>query len=510
MKKRTKTILLNSAVLIAATITLMLAALVIGAEDSYAASFEPTVTVKANAATVTWKKQKGYSKYEVWMKPFYSTSGFKKIKTTKKLKYTYKGKYCTSYRVYVRAIKGNKSRKSSEVRYETGSNPKLSIKRIASLPSKKINSTYYASRIDAMCFAGKDLYYLKSAHNTINNKKEVHEGYYPMAIGRIKNFAAQSDTQNPKVTFKVIKYKNGALYYGSHGSSITYYDGDFYIVTVESHKKNGKPIIRVGKDGIIKEEISTKGFYYNDIKFSALAFYGTTTVDPTAPEEDFSEDESEEDPSADVNTDENIEENTNDVTNEGADDSNTEGTTDSTTESTSESDTETEYPQFICRDGKNTTRVSSEYGYELHRFSVGTLKDGVLYRERSFMTENTAEAAFWQSDKSGKQELHSNDIGYDVKTGTLWHPIFIYEKDGTSIKNNWLYSYDVANSVETWVYDDDHKTNSLIQIKKQKIALNKTKSSETKLEIEGTDVYNGKTYIVVNTDGVEDALYLVK
>ena len=431
----------------------MLFVIGIQTENTYAAAFKPKVTVKANKITVTWTKQKGFKKYEVWYKLFYKSGGFKKVKTVKKLKYTFSGKYCTAYRVYVRAVKGKKNKKSSEVKFETGSNPKLKIQRIASLPSKQINSNYYASRIDAMCFVGDDLYYLKSAHNAI--KKEVHKGYYPMAIGCIKNFAKYPSTQNPKVTFKVIKYSDGSLYYGSHGSSITYYNGDFYIVPVESHKKNNKPIIQVGKNGKIKQEIKTEGFYYNDTKFSALAFFGTTT----------------------------------EMDNTGA---------------------KKVYPQFICRDGKNTTRVSSEYGYELHRFSVGTLKNGVLTRDYSFMTENTADAAFWQEDKTGKQQLHSNDIGYDRETGTLWHSIFIYEKDGTNIKDNWLYSYDVPGSTDLWRYDDDQRTYELKQLKKQKIALNKTKSSETKLEIEGVDVYNGKTYIAVNTDGIEDGLYLVK
>lgn len=440
----------------AAAITMMLVVFVIGAEteNTYAAAFKPKVTVKANKITVTWAKQKGFKKYEVWYKLYYK-GGFKKLKTVKKLKYTFSGKYCTSYRLYIKAKKGKKSKKSSEVKFDTGSNPKLKIQRIATLPSKKVNATYNASRVDAMCFVGDDLYYLKSAHNTMNNRKEVHKGYYPMAIGCIKNFAKHPSTQNPKTTFKVIKYSNGSLYYGSHGSSITYYNGDFYIVPVESHKKNGKPIIRVGKNGRIKQEISTEGFYYNNYKFSTLAFFGTTY----------------------------------EMDNDG---------------------NRKVYPQFICRDGKNTTRASAEYGYELHRFSVGTLKDGVLTRDYSFMTENTAEAGFWQKDKTGKQQLHSNDIGYDRETGTLWHSIFIYEKDGTNIKDNWLYSYDVSSSTELWPYDTTQKTYELKQLKKQKIALNKTKSSETKLEIEGVDVYNGQTYIAVNTDGIEDGLYLVK
>lgn len=424
-------------------------------EVSRAATFKPVVKVKANKVTITWKKQKGFKKYEVYSKLFYSKAKIKKVKTTKKLSYSFKGKYCTRYRVYIRAIKGKKKKQSKIVEYETGSNPSLSIQRIASLPSKKVNSTYYASRIDAMCVVGDDLYYLKSAHNAISGKKEVHKGYYPMVIGCIKNFAKHPTTQNPKVTFKIIKYANGDLYYGSHGSSITYYNGDFYIVTVESHKKNGKPIIQVGKNGRIKSEISTDGFYYNDVKFSALAFYGVKRVM---------------DNTGNVNI----------------------------------------YPQFICRDGKNTTRVDSEYGYELHRFSVGTLRNGVLRREWSYMTQNTEEAAFWQSDKSGAQELHSNDIGYDTESGTLFHSIFIYEKNGTSIKDNWLYRYNVPQSTDVWVYDDDQLTYELLQIKKQKISLNKTKSSETKLEIEGVDAYNGSCYICVNNDGVEDGLYLVK
>ena len=427
-------------------------ALMTAAEPSAAAStFKPKVKVDANKVTITWKKQKGFKKYEVYSKLFYSKAKIKKVKTTKGLSYSFKGKYCTRYRVYIRAIKGNKKKQSKIVEYETGSNPALKIKRIASLPSYKVNSNYNAAKIDAMCFVGDDLYYLKSAHNAI--KKEVHKGFYPMVLCCIKDFASYTDTQNPPATFKVIRYANGELYYGEHSSSITYYDGDFYIVTVESHKKNGKPIIRVGRDGKIKEEISTKDFYYNGIKFSAFAFYG---IKETADGE--------------------------------------------------------KYPQFICRDGKNTTRVTSKYGYELHRFSVGTLKDGVLKRDFSFMTRDSEEETFWQSDvgKNGSNRiLHSNDIGYDVESGMLLHPIFIYEKN-KNIKTNWLYTYDVANSTEVWPYDDDQLTNSLVQKSMSKIALNTERSSETKLEIEGVDAYQGNVYIGVNTDGVEDGLYLVK
>lgn len=432
---------------IAAALIVLGASAVIQADDVNAAAFKPVVKVNANKVTVTWKKQKGFKKYEVYSKLFYSSKKIKKVKTTKKLSYTFKGKYCTRYRVYIKAVKDKKSKQSKIVEYETGSNPNLNVERIASLPSYKVNSNYYASRVDAMVFVGDDLYYLKSAHNAI--KKEVHKGYYPMVIGCIKNFSKYKNTQNPPVTFKVIKYANGELYYGSHGSSIAYYNGDFYIVTVESHKQNGKPIICVGSNGKIKEEIDTDGFYYNGMKFSALSFYDT------------------------------VEEN---------------GSV---------------YPRFICRDGKNTTRVSSKYGYELHRFSIGTLKNGVLTRDSSFMTENTADAAFWQEDKTGEQQLHSNDIGYDVESGRLLHSVFIYEKD-KNIKHNWLYSYDVKGSTEVWPYDDDQKTNTLKQIDKEAISLNTVKSSETKFEIEGTDAYNGEAYIAVNTDGVEDGLYRVK
>ena len=421
----------------------------------------PTVTVDGKNVTVTWTKLPYYSKYEVYCKLFQDKKKIKKVKTQKGTTYKFSGKYSTRYRVQIKGVNSGRGMPFEPVEFETGSNPALSVKRIVSLPSHTINSNYYASRIDAITFVGDDLYYLKSAHNAI--KDDIYKGkYYPMSLACIKDFNSYPDTQNRPAEFKAIKYQNGELYYAAHGSSITYAEGYFYIVTV-GNPKNNKQIIKVDMNGKVVDEIGFSGFSVNEldeVKFSAMAYMG-----------------------------------------KGA-------------EITSGAASSDGLLRFICRDGKNTLEVNPAYGYERHRFSIGVLKGSTLYCEQSYMSRNEKGQVFNQSDKDlaakGQTGLHANDIAFDPETGLLHHSIFVYEKDGSNIKDNWVYSYNVFDSWDIWRQEDNFNTYFLEQDNVFKYSLDSSNSSETKFEIEGVDVYNGHVYLAVNNDGVEDALYMIK
>ena len=64
---------------IAALLIVLGASAVIQADEVNAAAFKPVVKVNANKVTVTWKKQKGFKKYEVYSKLFYSSKKIKKV-----------------------------------------------------------------------------------------------------------------------------------------------------------------------------------------------------------------------------------------------------------------------------------------------------------------------------------------------------------------------------------------------------------------------------------------------
>ena len=199
----------------------------------------------------------------------------------------------------------------------TGSNAmarkQMPAKRVMTLPSKYVGK-YRCTKIDGMVFVGKDLWYLKSA-NGPESGSPAHKGCNPMILYRVKNFAKQKKRKNVKVQTHAIRYKNKALYHAKHSSSISYFKGNFYIVTLGTYNDK-TPIIKVNKKGIIQKKIKIKGFHTKSKgesfqAFSCMAYYGKNKKGQ---------------------------------------------------------------PQFICRDGKQL----GVGGKERHVFTVGTLKGNTL------------------------------------------------------------------------------------------------------------------------------------
>lgn len=275
------------------------------------------------------------------------------------------------------------------------------------------------------------------------------KGYYPMVLCCIPNFEQYKDTQNAtKVTHKIIRKSNGQMYMAKHGSSISYCDGYFYIATC-GNPSNSSPVIKVSPDGKVINEIMVKDFETG----------GKGSGEDFSTCEYYAKDKS--------------------------------GNL-----------------QFIVRNGKSEGYKSNS---ERHRFAIGTLKDNVLVKTKDYVTKNNAECIFDMTGSYSNDKVpHCNDICYDPVTGKLCHSVFVYDA-GRKITKNWLYTYDFTKSTKRDT-DKMHVNWTLLeQLSKRVFNINKNNCGETgKFEIEGVAVYNGKTYLGINTYPVEDALYLVK
>lgn len=383
----------------------------------------PIVKVNRNKITVTWNSVMDINKYTVQCNEFYK-EGFKKKTTTKKLKYTFKGNYATSYKLRIEGVTDGNAKLSETICFETGSHPDLDYDRICTLPSYEISSKYDATSVNGITFVGNDLWYLKSA---IEDAKEG----YPMVLGKIENFNPDSDTQNPPATIVPIVNKDGSLYYGAHGSSITYYDGYFYIIACGS-KKSSVPLIKVAPDGVIQCEVPVNGFAQGD-GVSAIDYYGI------APED-------------------------------GA-------------------------PLFILRDGRSYKESTGDDGGR-HKFSVGALENDELVCRKVFITDNEV----------GTGDKRCNDIDYDPTTGILYQTSFVYDADGKNISHNSIYAFKATDQVDRY----GRTIMDTVYVKKIDLAP-KSKTSETKLEVEGIEFRDGHLYIGCNTDGIyDDGLYRVR
>ena len=233
--------------------------------------------VKGNKITLSWNASKGISKYEIYCKDYfkeYETDvpdyGFEKIGETKETEYSFTRDYSSVYQIRINGCGTGETKKSNVLTVETGTKSDTNYERICELPSYRINSNYYAISLNGICFVGDDLWYLKSAMPYMSD--DLNDGYFPMVLAKITDFNPDSDNPNPPVEFYPIKYSDGKLYYGYHGSSITYYNGYFYIISCGS-PKSSIPLLKVDKEGKIVKEIPVSGFSQGN-GVSAISYYG--------------------------------------------------------------------------------------------------------------------------------------------------------------------------------------------------------------------------------------------
>ncbi len=407
-----------------------------------------TVSVNANKVTLKWKKIKGVKKYRVVYNGYYK-KGWKKAKDTKSLSCTVKLKYTTPYKIRIECPDNKGGLHSNTVNFETGSNPSLNYSRVCSLKSYKVNKYYNAACTPAIVFAGDDLCYLKCA--TTAGDGAPYRDYYPMVIGRIKDFSQYSKTQNPPATFTKITKKDGSLYYASHASSMEYVDGYFYIVTC-GNPDNECPLIKVNSSGVVEEEIfmETESDNSNKNAFSTIAYVG---------------------------------------------------------------DDESGNPCFVGRLGKSNRTYRNGSVYSEDNMVSQVLRAFVVKNRTIWLSDfrfsNDQQGALTRlvvTQDLFTQDTHCNDVCYDQVNDIFYLSTFVYDSGSKNITKNNVYGYGLKQYSE--------RVSEYVSLaSKYSSAFDLTSSrntAETKFEVEGMAVHEGRLYLGVNTNGIEDALYVAK